>query len=239
MTQAAKPGARDALRAVKPLAPRRPSQPAAQQRPPGPPPPPRTAKPQKQPLPPPGPELFAEAEKLWNDLDGLDYFQLFKIVPNIPVRGIKDAYYRESRKYHPDRFNTLLDSTIKERVNDIFKRVTEAYVVLRDDKKRAKYAGDVAGPDRAKKLRYTEASEVEQKMDAKKAVEEQIGTTPKGRESYRSGMKEFDAKRWEGALRHFKMALMYEPQNPKYKDKFKAAETELEKNRPKVDFRIK
>jgi DnaJ-class molecular chaperone len=172
-------------------------------------------------------------------MDSLDYFQVFQLDQNASPKDIKNAYYRESRIYHPDRFAKLPDEGLKEKINSIFKRVTEAYVVLRDDAKRAKYISDIAGPDREKKLRYTEESEAEKKAEQRKAVEEQIGTTPKGRECYKLAMKDFDARRWEPATRQLKMALMYEPANALYKEKLKAAEAEYDKTRPKNDFRIK
>lgn len=172
-------------------------------------------------------------------LEELDYFQLFKLNANAGPREIKDAYYRESRDFHPDRFAQLQDQAMRERINDVFKRITEAYVVLRDDRKRAKYLSDINGPERAKKLRYTEESEAEQKAAAKKAVEEQVGTTPKGRECFKNAVREFEAKRFDKAMQQLKMALMYEPANAKYKDKMKECEKEWDKVRPKDDFRIR
>ena len=186
-----------------------------------------------------GPEFFATVEILASTIDSLDYFQIFQLAPGAVPRDIKNAYYRESRLYHPDRFHQLPDEELKERINRIFKRITEAYVVLRDDAKRTKYATDMASAERDKKLRYTEASEAEQKAEQRKAVEEQIGTTPKGRDCYRLGIKDFDAKRFDAAMRQFKMALMYEPANAKYKEKLKEAEAELDRTRPKNDFAIK
>ena len=111
--------------------------------------------------------------------------------------------------------------------------------MLRDDAKRAKYITDISGAERAQKLRYTESSEAEKKAEQRKAVEEQIGTTPKGRDCYKLGMKEFDAKRYDAAMRQFKMALMYEPANEKYKEKFKESEQLYDKSRPKNDFKIR
>ena len=186
-----------------------------------------------------GPEFFAALDILNNSLDSLDYFQVFRLEPTATPREIKDAYYRESRTYHPDRFHQLPDEGLKEKINTVFKRITEAYVVLRDDAKRAKYLSDISGPERAQKLRYTEESEAEKKAEQRKAIEEQIGTTPKGRDCYKLGMQELDRKRWEAAMRQFKMALMYEPANAKYKEKLKEAEAEYDKTRPKNDFRIK
>lgn len=186
-----------------------------------------------------GPAFFAAAELRAGSMDELDYFQLFGLPTTATPREIKEAYYRESRLYHPDRFAVLPDAKLKEVLGSVYKRITEAYVVLRDDRKRAKYLADIAGPEREKKLRYTEASDQEQKAEAKKAVEEQVGTTPKGRECFRNGMRELEARRFDAALRQFKMALMYEPSNARYKEKAQEAEAQWQKTRPKNDFRIR
>jgi DnaJ-domain-containing protein 1 len=246
---AAKPGAK--LAAAKPVAAQPVSRPAPapvpRPLPPrqvAPPPAPAAAKPGVPPPPPKqpeeiGPEFLAELDVVAGKLDAMDYFELFRLPKNTGIREIKEAYYRESRDYHPDRFSQLGDEAIKERIGEVFKRVTEAYVVLRDDKKRTKYLADISGPERAKKLRYTEASETEQKAAEKKAIEEQVGTTPKGRECYKNACKEFDARHFDKAVQQLKMALMYEPANAKYKEKLKASDNEWDKSRPKNDFKIK
>jgi hypothetical protein len=234
-TAAAKPAA-GAPRPASPAPAPRPVAPKAPAPRPAAPKPPATAPAAQETI---DPAFIKEMEAISARLDEMDYFELFRLPKTAPPRDIKEAYYRESRTYHPDRYSQVADEAVKEHVSAIFKRVTEAYVVLRDDKKRAKYVSDVSGPERAKKLRYTEASESEQKAEAKKALDEQVGMTPKGRESFKNAMKEFDAKRWDGAMRQLKMALMYEPANARYKEKFKEAEKEWEKSRPKDDFRIK
>jgi curved DNA-binding protein CbpA len=176
---------------------------------------------------------------LLRDLDSLDYFQILQLAPAATPQQIKEAYHRLARLYHPDRFAALDDQDLRQRVGRVFKRVTEAYVVLRDDRKRAKYLAEISGPDRAKKLRFTEASDTELKSEAKRARVEQVGTTPKGRECFKNGLKELEAQRVEQAMRHFKTALMYEPNNTGYKEKLKEAEVLRERDRPKDDFRIK
>ncbi len=160
-------------------------------------------------------------------LDELDYFQVLKLQPDATISQIKAAFYRESRAYHPDRFYHLADTAVKEKVNEVYKRVTEAYYVLRDDARRRQYTADISGPDRKQKLRFTEASETETKQAQRKAQEEQIGTTPKGRQFYTEGMKDFEAGRWQAALRNFKSALMYEPQNARYKEKVAESEQKV------------
>jgi curved DNA-binding protein CbpA len=186
------------------------------------------------------PSFLIEVEALAGALDQLDYFGVLKVPQGAGLAEIKSAYYRESRAYHPDRFAAIPDAGLRELVGRIYRRVNEAYTVLRDDKKRAKYAQDVAGPDRVKKLRFTEADEVQVKEEQKKKIEEQLGQTPNGRKFYAAALLEIQAGRWEPAQRALKSALMYEPANAKFKEQLANVDKELEKGRSKGDqFRIK
>jgi DnaJ-class molecular chaperone len=182
-------------------------------------------------------ELFSRTEQL----DSLDYYEVLLLEKNAAPADIKKAFHRESRKYHPDRFFHLQNEELKTRVKDLYKRVTEAYYVLRDDRRRTRYTADVTGPDRARKLRFDDEAEAESEKAVKREHEEQIGTTPKGRQFFQTGMAEFDAGRWSGAERNFKMALTFEPQNPRYKGKLAEAQAKLQEEAKKtgVDFRIK
>ncbi len=168
-------------------------------------------------------------------LDQLDYFGVLKLPQTAGMAEIKAAYHRESRAYHPDRFAALPDQALREQIGRIYRRINEAYTVLRDDAKRKKYVADIAGPDREKKLRFTEADEAEMKDAAKKKIEEQLGQTPNGRKFYAAALTDIQAGRWEAAERNLKSALMYEPQNAKFKEQMAL----VEKNRPKVDFKIR
>lgn len=181
-----------------------------------------------------------EVEALAGALDQLDYFGLLKVAQGAGHAEIKAAYYRESRAFHPDRFAAHPDAHLRELVGRIYRRVNEAWTVLRDDRKRARYQQDVNGPDRAKKLRFTEADEVQVKEEQKKKLEEQLGTTPNGRKFYAAALAEIQAQRWEAALRALKSALMYEPANARFKEQAALVEQELDKTRVRGDeFRIK
>ncbi len=156
-----------------------------------------------------------EAQALAQILDELDYFQILKVSQNASPDEIKAAYYRESRAYHPDRFFQLPDCELKTTVGRIYKRINEASLCLRDGARRLKYLTDVSGPDRARRLRFVEASEQELKKDK----EQEIGTTPQGRKFFMAGMQDLAALRFAAAERNFKMAITYEPANPNYKAK--------------------
>ena len=159
--------------------------------------------------------LEIEAQALAQVLDELDYFQILKLAQTANPPDIKAAYYRESRSYHPDRFSTLPASELKDSIGKIYKRINEAYVCLRDDVKRTKYLVDINGQERAKKLRFIEASE----QEMKKEKEQEIGATPQGRKFYMQGLQDMAAQKFAAAERNFKMALTYEPNNPNFKAK--------------------
>ncbi len=185
-------------------------------------------------------EFVIEAEALAAALDQLDYFGVLKLPQGAGHADIKAAYYRESRAFHPDRFAAYPDRAFRELVGRIYRRVNEAYTVLRDDKRRAKYLADISGPERARKLRFTEADEAEVKEGEKKKIEEQLGQTPNGRKFFATALVEIQAQRWDTAQRALKSALMYEPGNARFKEQLAAVDREIEKTRPKGDqYRIK
>ncbi len=157
----------------------------------------------------------------------LDYFQVLKIELTATPAEIKAAFYRESRIYHPDRFFHLADEKTKVDLGTIYKRITEAYYFLRDDQKRRKYVTDISGPDRLNKLRFNEASEVENKAEVKKQAEEQIGTHPKGRSFFQTAMREAAGDNWAAAERSLKTALTYEPSNARYKEELARVQSKV------------
>ena len=160
-------------------------------------------------------------------MDQADYFELLDVPNTATPAEIKKAFYKNSRCYHPDRFFQLPDDELKARVNAVYKRLTEAYAVLKEDAKRQKYLADITGPERAQKLRFTEASEAEARQQKKKEQEEQIGTTPKGRQFYATGVADLEAGRFTSAERNFKMAVTFEPANARYKERLKEAQDKL------------
>lgn len=177
------------------------------------------------------PQQAAELSLAAQNLDNQDYFQVLQLPRTASGAEIKRAFYRDSRIYHPDRIFHLPDAQVKANINSIYKRITEAYYVLRDDAKRRKYVTDLSGPDAASKRRYSEASEVELKAESKKAVEEEFGTTPKGRQLYKQALQEIDRQQWVNAERSLKSALMYESGNAKFKEKLTLVQDKLEAER--------
>jgi len=181
-------------------------------------------------------EFILSVERRAAELDRLDYFEILEIPRGAGAGEVKEAYHRASRVYHPDRHAALPSPELRALVARIYRRVTEAYTVLRDDVRRQKYLADVTGPDRAARLRFTEVEEAAVKEQQARKLEEQLGQTPNGRKLYAAAMQQSQAGQWEAAERSIRTALMYEPGNARFKDLLLA----IEQARPKVDpFKIR
>ena len=176
-------------------------------------------------------EFIMEVEQRAAALERLDYFEVLRLPQTAGADEVKAAYYRESRTYHPDRYAALPSPQLRDLIARIYRRINEAYTVLRDDAKRQRYLADVTGPERERKLRFTEAEESAVKEEQKRKLEEQYGRTPNGRKLYAAALKDADGKRWDAAERSLKAALMYEPENAKFKELL----AQVQKSKPKGD----
>lgn len=157
--------------------------------------------------------FLQKVETIAKALDQLDYFQLLSIPYDADPRAIRAAYHKQSRRFHPDRYHHLNLAAFAADLTAISKRITEAYVVLRDDAKRQRYLEAVRGPQRASHLRFGEADEVEQK----EAREAETGKTQQVRQLYHSARLAHANNDLAGAMKNLKLALMYEPDNAHFK----------------------
>ncbi len=164
-------------------------------------------------------------------LDEHDYFAILEVAQTAAASEIKSAFHRQSRQFHPDRFFRLSDLELKANVQTLYKRMTEAYYVLRDDVKRAKYLADVTGPERAQKLRYTEATEAELKAEVQKKAEEVYGSNPKARQFYQTALSDLAQQNWTAAERNLKSAMTFDMGNANFKAKLLEVQAKLEEIR--------
>ena len=158
------------------------------------------------------PKFVAQVVAVTKILDQLDYYKILSVARNATMGQIREAYHKQSRIFHPDRYFHLSDSEFKRGVYKISKRVTEAYVSLRDAQKRRFYDQQL-NESQGQNLRYTEQSARQQK----KAKQEETGQTEQGRRMYQQGMREMKARNFAAAERSFKMALAYESDNELFK----------------------
>ncbi|MCK6552227.1 tetratricopeptide repeat protein [Myxococcota bacterium] len=72
-------------------------------------------------------------------LDTWTHYEILQAKRKDDAKGIKVAYFQRSKEWHPDRFRRPRLGSFKRMIDDIYKRVKEAYDVLSDEKQRAVY----------------------------------------------------------------------------------------------------
>jgi DnaJ-class molecular chaperone len=164
----------------------------------------------------------AEIKALAKLVDELDYYQILEVPRDAPTSGIKSGYHTVSRRYHPDA-NRALRGEVRQNLEHVAKRVTEAYSVLRDARRRQAYDGQLVKDGRSVRMQLAEAESRAQK----KAMEDHLGITPQGRRFFTLARADIEHNDRDSAIRNLQMALTYEPANQTFKRKL----DEL-KNRP-------
>jgi len=151
----------------------------------------------------------------------LDYYQLLHLERSASPRDVKLAYHSSSRTFHPDA-NRHLDGELRDAVADIAKRITEAYQVLRDARRRRAYDA-LLESGAGVRIRLAEA-EFAGERDETAARQ---GKTPQGRQYF--NLAQLDAKRndLQAAARNLQTALTFEPGNEFFKAELAAIRKRL------------
>lgn len=165
-----------------------------------------------------------EVETICSLLEQLNYYQILKVEPNVPQAGVKDGFFRESRRLHPDRYFGLEDEAFKANVLKIYKRIAEAYGVLKDPEIRRIYDEQLAqgGPTRL------DRTAIEQASRKSTAAPDAAAGTQQGRRFLSLGLDRLRRKDYSGAVMNLQFALNAEPGN-------KAIEAHLEEAREALE----
>jgi CheY-like chemotaxis protein len=83
-------------------------------------------------------QLTRYIERLWSRIDTLDAYQLLRVPSNATQTEIRDAFRERALEFHPDRHSGL-DEEGRERVYQIFKRVSWAFRKVGDATSRREY----------------------------------------------------------------------------------------------------
>lgn len=81
---------------------------------------------------------------LSEQLDSLDHYQFFGVDRDASQKEIKMAYFRLSKRYHPDKHFGDEIGPFEEMLETIFQRVTKAYRILSKPEKREEYEEELS-----------------------------------------------------------------------------------------------
>jgi DnaJ-class molecular chaperone len=144
-------------------------------------------------------------------MDELDYYQILNVEPSASRSEIRKAYHASSRTFHPDA-NRELKGDLRDQCRQISKRITEAYCVLRDTRRRHAYDAQKSDGD---SLRIQIAEARHAHVEQRKA--ERCGATAQGRQFHAKA--EADVKKGDlaSAIRNIQMAMTFEAGNDGFK----------------------
>jgi curved DNA-binding protein CbpA len=159
-----------------------------------------------------------EIKALARILDELDYYQLIHVSRGATPRQVKEAYYATSRAFHPDA-NRHLESELQGALAKVSKRITEAYSVLRDPRRRQAYDRRLDDGSGGVRMQLAEA----QAEAGRQATSERQGRTREGRQYWNLALADLKRKDYLAAERHLRTALTFEPDNALFKEQLAAA----------------
>lgn len=146
------------------------------------------------------------------DIEKIDKaFSLLKEQNNYEILGVKEiateaeikkAYFRLAKEYHPDRHLNLKEESadIKNKLETLFARLTEAYNILIDEEKKREYDTSLAS-------RFVKHREKEE------TKEDNIN---KAKAQFIIGKKNMDKGNFWGAADALRWAIRLDPNNAKY-----------------------
>ena len=154
-------------------------------------------------------------------LEELDYYQLLDLRRDAGAAEVKRAYHNSSRTFHPDA-NRHVEGDVRTASATIAKRITEAYAVLRDPRRRQAYDHSLANGAPAR-MQLADASA----QADRRATQERGGRTPKGRQFFKLAETDIARGNWSAALRNLQTALTFEPDNALFKERIAQAKQAL------------
>jgi DnaJ-class molecular chaperone len=152
-----------------------------------------------------------EISALVRIMDELDYYQLLGVEPKASTAEIRKAYHGSSRIFHPDA-NRNLAEDLRAHCGRISKRISEAYCVLRDARRRQAYD---AKRGEGSNLRIQIAEAKNAHVERRRA--EARGATAQGCQFHGKAEADIKAGNLAGAIQNLQMALTFEPGNVGFK----------------------
>lgn len=155
----------------------------------------------------------SEIRALARMLDRLDYYRLLRVEAGAPLPHIRSAYQEARRQFHPDAYLAQAED-LRIAVERIARRITEAYLVLRDPGRRTAYD---RGLEKGEQRFTPDAAEA-----VKQEADQRAGATANGRRFFAMAHAAEHSGDPARALSYLKMALTFEPKNPAFLDKLKS-----------------
>ena len=148
-------------------------------------------------------QLTQFVRQIFPRLDQLSYYDLLGIPSGTDEAAVRAAFYRLAADFHPDRYHTLADQTLKEQLEMIYARLCEGYRVLTTPEKRVVY-------ERMLNQGHKRLTATDRESRGPVNPEDSIKHAD-AKKFFRMGMICLGRKDWKGAMMNFNFARTFEP----------------------------
>jgi curved DNA-binding protein CbpA len=146
-------------------------------------------------------------QHLYKRLDEMTYYDLLGLDIKASEEDIRKAYYRLTKRFHPDRYFRRHIGPYREQLAAIFKMLSRSYDVLMSEESRRKYD-----------LLHAHAF-----ADAEQAGAEAQARKKRAMRVYEVAVSKYQAGVFDGALEDFREALDLDPGNLQYREMVRRA----------------
>ncbi|MCK6530539.1 MAG: DnaJ domain-containing protein [Polyangiaceae bacterium] len=211
------------------------------------------------------PEERADVDAAYEGIERKSAYAVLGVPRDADVKDIKKAYYALSKEFHPDKYYRRDLGVYKERLEQVFGRVTESYRLLSDADARRAYdektfgapAGDAVRPS----LATREVDFVPSRGRGRAAapanpaavLAPKVAKAPpafiarfqkqvaerihKAKGEFESGMRAFEQQQYGVAAGHFQLAMTLDERNERAKEMFRKAQDADRNSRAEEFFR--
>lgn len=157
-----------------------------------------------------------------NRLDTLTYYQLLGVEPDITLDTLQVEFHGLTRRFHPDLFHAHDDRQVTLAVNAVYRRMNEAYAVLKSPHRRKAYDEGLTGAPHTWVLRLSEDAHEE----ARRRERVRRGSTRVGDFYWTTAREALESARGRGAsirpalreaARLLRVAIAFEPDNEHFR----------------------
>jgi Flp pilus assembly protein TadD len=132
---------------------------------------------------------------------------LLEIDVDADEETLKKHYYRLTREFHPDRYFSSADPTMKDKLTAIFDAITNAYKTLKDATKKK---------EAPVKKKETPVKKKEAPTPVKEKPAKEVTTAQDAEKHFKQGVGAFKKKDFKTAIKSLKLATQLEPKQAKY-----------------------
>jgi len=154
-----------------------------------------------QPVPEEEGAFLQKVEEFYMRLDSMSDTELLEVQDGADEETLKKNYYRLTREFHPDRYFSSADPTMKDKLTAIFDAITSAYETLKEPVK--------VNEEPVQEKKKEETVMVQEKP-------EEVTKSPDAEKYFKYGVEAFKKKDFKNAVTSLRSATQLEPRQARY-----------------------